>query len=105
MNIKNVLMGAINDYDLLRYLNAKIFYKKLVPEIQGYVFLHRGYFYIVINKYQPYEDIKYTILHELAHIELNQLDQVNTDYLIAFCRESLEDEADMYIKNILDELN
>lgn len=104
MNIKNVLLGVINDYDLLRYLNAKIFYRKLVPEVNGYVFLHKGYFYIVINKYQPYEDIKYTILHELAHIELNQLEQYNKDYLVAFCREDLEDEADRYIKNILNEV-
>ena len=44
---------------------------------------------------------KKTILHELAHIELNQLNQLDND-LLAFKVESYEDEADLYIKMLLE---
>lgn len=104
MNIKNLLLGVINDFDLLNYYNAKIFYKKLCPEILGYVFNNKGLFCIVINKYLSIAETKDAIIHELAHIELNQLEQKDKEYLFAFCRSQLEDEADRYIKEILNEL-
>ena len=46
---------------------------------------------------------KKTLLHELAHIELNQLCQVDKD-LFAFKVDKYEDEADKYIKFILESL-
>ena len=46
---------------------------------------------------------KKTILHELAHIELNQLNQVNNDLPI-FKVDKYEDDADRYIKLLLDRL-
>lgn len=46
---------------------------------------------------------KKTILHELAHIEKNQLCQANKD-LFAFYIDKYEDEADGHIKEILEEL-
>jgi len=42
-----------------------------------------------------------TILHELAHIELNQLEQANND-LFAFKINKYEDEADRYVKFLLE---
>ena len=45
----------------------------------------------------PYYKKKKTILHELAHIELNQLSQSNSD-LFAFQIDKFEDDADNYIK-------
>ena len=44
---------------------------------------------------------KKTILHELAHIELNQLNQLNKD-LFAFKVDKYEDDADLYIKMLED---
>ena len=46
---------------------------------------------------------KKTLLHELAHIELNQLCQSNND-LFAFFIDNYEDEADRYIENIKKEI-
>ena len=46
---------------------------------------------------------KETLLHELAHIELNQLGQANKD-LFAFFIDNYEDEADRYIKEIMKEV-
>lgn len=104
MNIKNVLMGVITDEDLLNYYNAKKLYTKLVPEVNGYVLLYRGIYTVIINKYKSKKKIKDTIIHELAHIELCQLEQCNKDYLLMCCRNDLEDEADEYIKNIEKEI-
>ena len=46
---------------------------------------------------------KKTLLHELAHIELNQLCQSNKD-LFAFFIDNYEDEANKYIKEIMKEV-
>ena len=47
---------------------------------------------------------KKTIIHELAHIELNQLNQIDSD-LFAFKTEQYEDEADKYVKELLANIN
>ena len=46
---------------------------------------------------------KKTILHELAHIELCQLEQCNKDLFALYTKE-YEDEADIYVKKILNEI-
>lgn len=46
---------------------------------------------------------KKTILHELAHIELSQLEQRDKD-LFATKIQGYEDEADKYVKKILNEI-
>jgi hypothetical protein len=46
---------------------------------------------------------KKTILHELAHIELNQLNQIDRD-MFEFKINKYEDEADLYLKSILMEV-
>ena len=61
------------------------------------------FFFIILNKYLSYYKRKRTLLHELAHIELNQLCQSNND-LFAFFIDNYEDEADKYIKEIMKEV-
>lgn len=103
MNIKNLIMGEIGQQDLLNYYNATIIYKELFDEVLGYVFYYRGIYCIIINKALSYYKKKKTILHELAHIEKNQLCQANKD-LFAFFIDKYEDEADRYIKEVMEEL-
>lgn len=103
MNIKNLIMGEIGQQDLLNYYNATIIYKELFDEVLGYVFYYRGIYCIIINKALSYYKKKKTILHELAHIEKNQLCQANKD-LFAFFIDKYEDEADRYIKDVMEEL-
>lgn len=103
MNIKNLIKGEIGQQDLLNYYNATIIYKELFDEVLGYVFYYRGIYCIIINKALSYYKKKKTILHELAHIEKNQLCQSNKD-LFAFYIDKYEDEADRYIKDILNDL-
>lgn len=104
MDIKNVLNGIITDIELINHYNANISYVSFPKGVNGLVWLYRNTYTIFLKKGLSIEKTKKTLIHELAHIELNQLEQVNKDYLIAFCREGLEDEADIYIKNILKEL-
>ena len=71
--------------------------------IRGCVHYYKGIYDILINKNLSYYKKKKTLLHELAHIELNQLCQSNKD-LFAFFIDSYEDEADKYIKKIMKEV-
>ena len=99
MNIKCLLSGDISQKELLNYYNASIIYEELPKSVYGFVFNEDNVFFIVINKFLSYYKKKKTILHELAHIELNQLCQNNKD-LFAFYINIYEDEADNYIKQI-----
>lgn len=103
MNIYNLLKGEITQKDLLNHYNATITYEELPKNINGYVFNYKGIYNIMINKYLSYYKKKKTILHELAHIELNQLCQYDKD-LFALNIEKYEDEADRYIKFLMEEI-
>ena len=103
MNLYNLLTGEITQQDLLRYYNASIIYEELPQGINGCVDYYRGINSIYINKNLSYYKKKKTLLHELAHIELNQLGQ--SDKLLAFKRERYEDEADKYIELLLSYIN
>ena len=69
--------------------------------INGFVFCYKNINCIVINKNLSSFKKKRTILHEIAHIELNQLNQINND-MFAFYVDSYEDEAAKYLKFIED---
>lgn len=97
MNILSLLDGEITQKDLLNYYNVTITYEELPKNINGYVFNYKGIYNIMINKNLSYYKKKKTILHELAHIELNQLCQYDKD-LFALNIDKYEDEADRYIK-------
>lgn len=97
--IKELLKGVINQDEILNYYNATITYIEMPISIRGCVHYYRGIFDIIINKNLTYYKRKYTILHELAHIELNQLEQADND-LFAFYIDRYEDEANRYIEKL-----
>jgi Zn-dependent peptidase ImmA (M78 family) len=98
--LKNLILGVTNQQDVLNYYNAALLFKDLPSEVNGYVFNYRGINCIIINKNLSYYKKKKTLLHELAHIELNQLCQLDKD-LFAFYIDKYEDEANEYIKEIM----
>lgn len=98
INIKNLLNGEISQEELLNYYNASIVYDYLPNNINGMVFNYKGINLIIINKELSYYKRKKTILHELAHIELNQLGQIKE--VFSFKITDYEDEADKYLKRI-----
>lgn len=97
--IKLLLNNEIDIEDVLRYYNANISYIDLPLSIRGCVYYYKGIYDILINKNLSYYKKKKTILHELAHIELNQLCQASD--LFAFYIDKYEDEANKYIKFLL----
>ena len=99
MNIENLIRGEVTQSDLLNYYNATITYIDMPKGINGFVHYYKGIYDILINKKLSNKRKKETILHELAHIKLNQLNQTDND-LIEFHRQDYEDEADRYIKFI-----
>ena len=104
MNIYNLLKKEITQQDLLNYYNATIVYDKLPDSINGLVFSYENIKTIIVNNDLSYYMKKKTILHELAHIELSQLNQIDKD-LFEFKVNKYEDEADKYIKFILENIN
>ena len=102
--IRQLLKGVISQDDILRYYNATLTYMDLPSSIRGCVHYYKGIYDILINKNLSYYKRKKTLLHELAHIELNQLCQIDND-LFAFYIDKYEDEADRYIKLLLDSIN
>lgn len=104
MNIKSLLLNNISLQELLNYYNAKIVYEKwLNVSIRGFVDYYKGYYFIFINSNLSYYKKKKTILHELAHIELNQLCQSNND-LFAFYIDKYEDKASEYLEKLKQEI-
>ena len=97
--IKDLLSGFITQKELLAYYNANVSYKVLPKWINGFVFNYKGINNIIINKNLSYYKRKNTIIHELAHIELNQLNRV--DRIFETSINKYEDEADRYIKFLL----
>lgn len=104
MGIMDLLNNYTNQQELLNYYNATIKYKELPNEINGLVIQYKSVYIIFINKFITYYKKKKTILHELAHIELSQLEQYDKD-LFAFKIDKYEDEDDEYIKKVLAKLN
>ena len=103
MNLHELLSGEITQNDLLNYYNASITYIELPNKINGCVFSYKNINNIFVNKNLSYYKKRKTILHELAHIELNQLNQIDKD--IAYLKiDKYEDEADKYIKFILESI-
>ncbi len=104
MNIYNLLKNEISQKELLNYYNATISYEKLPQKIYGYVFQYKGIYNIIINKNLSYYKRKKTILHELAHIELDHLGQYDKN-LFALSIDKCEDDANTHIKFLLESLD
>jgi len=99
--IKSLLKGDITQKELLEYYNTNVSYIKLPDTINGFIWNYLDINNIFINKSLSYYKRKKTLLHELAHIELNQLNQIDRD-LFKFKIDSYEDEADKYLKSLID---
>ena len=104
MNLYNLLSNEITQEELLNYYNATIVYNKLPKNINGFVFCYKNINCIIINENLSSFKRKKTILHEIAHIELNQLNQLNND-IFAFYVDKYEDEANRYLKFIEEFIN
>lgn len=103
MNILSLLKGEISQQDLLEYYNANITLIPLEKGINGFIKCYKGIYNIYINENLSYYKRKKTLVHELAHIELNHLDQIDND-LFAFHTDKYEDEADKYVKFLMENL-
>lgn len=103
MNLFNLLNKEVTQEDLLNEYNATIVYENLPSMINGCVTNYRNINLIIVNKNLSYYKKRQTILHELAHIKLNQLNQIDND-LFAFKVDKYEDDADKYIKNLLEKI-
>lgn len=103
MNIKGLLDGYITQQDLLNYYNACITYVDLDDGINGFVWSYKDINNIFINRNLSYYKKRKTIIHELAHIELNQLNQCKDKDLFALKVDKYEDEAELYIKFLKEE--
>lgn len=66
----------------------------------GCVTNYRGINLIIINDKLSHYYKRKTILHELAHIKLNQLNQLDVE-LLAFKVNKYKDEANLYINFLL----
>ena len=101
--LKELLLGNITQDEYFNQNNIMVLSDKLPFKVYGCVFLYRDRHCIVINKSLSYYKQKKTILHEIAHIELNHI--YKRKRLMEFRIEGFEDEADEYIKNIMEEIN
>lgn len=97
----SLLRGEISQDDYLNYNNTVILKKELPRRVYGFIFNYNDKYFIVINKFISYYKQKKTILHELAHMELCHLDKRK---LLEFKIEGLEDEADEYVKHLLENI-
>ena len=104
MSIHDLLTNDINQKELLNYYNASLLFERLPNKINGFVFNHDDINFIILDKNLSEYKRKKVFLHELAHIELNQLGQSNKD-LFAFKINNYEDEADRYLKTIKENID
>ncbi len=98
----SLLNGEISQEDYFMYNNTILIKKALPKRVYGFIFRYKDCYYIVINKFISYYKQKKAILHELAHLELNHLD--NKKRILEFKIEGLEDEADRYVKLLLENI-
>ncbi len=96
----SLLNSEVTQDEYLNYNNTRIIKISLPRRIYGFIFKYKDNNIIVINKNISYCKQKKTILHELAHLELNHLD--NRKRLLEFKIEGIEDEADKYVKFLLE---
>lgn len=97
--IKALLKGDITQKEVLEYYNTTVSYIDLPDNVNGFIWSYLDVNNIFINKSLSYYKRRKTLLHELAHIELNQLNQIDKD-LFAFKIDKYEDEADEYLKSL-----
>lgn len=102
--IYKLLTNQITQNEVLNNYNISITYIRLPKLINGFVFQYKSFNNIFININLSEEKKKKTFLHELAHVELSQLEQFDKD-LFAFKICKYEDDADKYLKSIINKIN
>lgn len=95
-----LLNEEITQDDFTRFYDVTIVWKKLPKYVWGFTFKKKR-IYVVINSSLGEKNRKLTLLHEFAHIELHHLDKEFVKTKI----QDMEDEADSYIKFLLDNLD
>lgn len=100
--LQSLLLNEISQNDYLSINDISLFYMKLPKKIYGFIFKYKNRNIIAINESLSNQKKKMTILHEFAHLELSHLD--NKKRLLEFKIENIEDEADEYIKFILESI-
>ena len=98
----SMLKGEISQEDYLNYNNTTIIKKPFPKRVYGVIFDYQNRYFVIINKNISYYKQKKTILHELAHMELCHLDKKR---LLEFKIEGLEDEADRYVRFLLESIS
>ena len=100
--LKSLLTGEISQDEYFNLYDVTLLYKEMPPKIYGFIFRYKDKNIITINSNISEKKKKMAILHELAHLELSHLD--NKKRLMEFKIEDIEDEADRYIKLMLEEI-
>lgn len=93
--LKDLLNGDITQEEYLNRNNISLREYKLPKYIYGFIYKHNNIKLVAINENLSRRKKQFTILHEFAHYELGHLDKVY------YCLEDIEDEADNYIKEVL----
>lgn len=99
----SLLNEDINERDYLYLNNIVLLYKDLPQKIYGFIFQYKDKNIITINRRISEEKKKKTIIHEFAHLELNHLNKRKE--LLEFKIENMEDEADRYMKFLIENAN
>lgn len=97
MVLRSLLKGEISQKEYINYNNIKVIATTLPKRIYGFIFNYRNINLIIINKCISKKKQKTALLHEFAHFELNHLNNLCLDFKI----EGIEDEADKYLKKLL----
>ena len=92
-----LLNEEITQDDFTRFYDITIVWKKLPKYVWGFTFKKKR-IYVIINSSLGEKNRKLTLLHEFAHVELHHLDKEFVKTKI----QDMEDEADNYIKFLLD---
>ena len=93
----DLLNKEISEEEYIRENNIKIIYKKLPKKVYGFIHKYKDINLIIINWNISKKQKKITLLHEFAHFELHHLD----NNLFEFNIQDVEDEADRYVKFLL----
>lgn len=101
--LQSLLLNEISQDEYLLTNDITLLYKNLPKKVYGFIFKHKNKNIITINQNISDQKKKITILHEFAHFELNHLDK--SEYLLEFKIEDIEDEADKYIKFLMESLS
>lgn len=98
--IRLLINEIASEKDVLVEYNANITYICLPCKIRGFIYSYRNINNIFINRNLSLITKKKTILHELAHIELNHIYKLKE--CLNFNLDNTEDEVDKYIYKLIE---